>query len=143
MNLFTVLLTQPLFNLLIWLYNVIPGADLGFAIIALTALVRIVLWPLSHRALKSQKRLQDLQPKMDALKAEFKDNKKGMAKATMELYKSEKVNPLSSCLPLLIQLPIIWALYQVLHAGALGKENFDLLYSFVDRPESINHIFLD
>lgn len=141
MGLFHVVLYQPLYNVLIWLYNVLPGADMGFAIIVLTLLVKLVLWPLNHKALVSQKALQDLQPKLDELKAHHKDDKEAFAKATMELYKSEKVNPLSSCLPLLVQLPIVIALYSVLKAG-LTDTAFSALYPFVHAPSHINEMFI-
>ncbi|HBR80808.1 MAG: Inner membrane protein translocase component YidC, short form OxaI-like protein [Candidatus Uhrbacteria bacterium GW2011_GWE2_45_35] len=138
---FHTFLYQPLFNLLIWLYNVIPGQDLGFAIIAISLLIRVVFWPLSQASLRSQKALQDLQPKLDALKEQFKNDKEGLAKAMMELYKTEKVNPMSSCLPLLIQLPILWALYRVLCDG-MNTDSLVNLYPFVQHPETINLNFL-
>ncbi|MFH1253674.1 MAG: YidC/Oxa1 family membrane protein insertase [Candidatus Uhrbacteria bacterium] len=138
---FHTILYQPLFNLLIWLYNVIPGHDLGFAIIGISLLIRLALWPLSRVSLKSQKALQDLQPKLEEIKVQYKDDKEKLAKAMMELYKSEKVNPMSSCLPLLIQLPILWALYRVLSDG-MNMESLVNLYPFVVRPEFINLNFL-
>lgn len=138
---FHTILYQPLFNLLIWLYDVIPGQDLGFAIIGISLLIRLVLWPLSRSSIKSQKALQDLQPKLDALKEQHKDDKEGLAKAMMNLYKEEKVNPMSSCLPLLVQLPILFALYQVLRDG-MNMDSLVNLYPFVSRPESINLNFL-
>lgn len=141
-ELFHEYLFRPLFNLLIWFYNVIPGADLGFAIIALTVLVKLILWPFNQASLKSQKRLQDLQPKLEELKERYKGEKEKLAKAMMELYQAEKVNPLSSCLPLLVQLPIVIALYQVLRSGTVGQENFADLYPFIARPETVNHMFL-
>jgi len=130
-----------MFNLLIWLYNVIPGADLGFAILALTILIKLILWPLTGASLKSQRAMQQLQPKLDALRAEHKDDKEKLAKAMMELYSAEKVNPLSSCLPLLIQLPVLIALYQVLRTSVSGSD-LSMLYAFVHNPKSINDIFL-
>lgn len=141
MNIFHEGLYRPLFNLLIWLYDVIPGSELGFAIIALTLVVKLALWPLTHASLKSQKALQDLQPKLDALKETHKDDKEKLAKAMMELYSTEKVNPLSSCLPILVQIPILIALYQVLSAG-LHVESLSALYGFVHNPGSINQMFL-
>lgn len=141
MNVFHEALYRPLFNLLIWLYNVIPGADLGLAIIALTVVVKLVLWPLTHSSLKSQKMLQDLQPKLDELKEQFKGDKDGLAKAMMELYTKEKVNPLSSCLPILVQIPILLALYKVLSDG-LHVESLSSLYGFVQNPGSIDAMFL-
>lgn len=141
MNLFHEGLYRPLFNLLIWLYDVVPGADIGFAIITLTVLVKLALWPLTNASLRSQKALQDLQPKLDELKEKHKDDKDALAKAMMDLYTKEKVNPLSSCLPILVQIPILIALYQVLSAG-LRAESLSDLYPFVTNPGSINEMFL-
>src|SRR3989339_1157759 len=123
-------LYQPLFNALIFFYNIIPGHSMALAITLLTVLIRVALWPLSAFSLKSQKALQDLQPKIDELKKQYKDDKAELAKATMALYKSQKVNPASSCLPLLIQLPLLIAVYQVFRSG-LTTTNFSELYSFV------------
>lgn len=139
---FFTLLYQPLFNLLIWLYDILPGADIGFAIIGVSIITRLILWPLTQASLKSQKALQQLQPKLDALKEEYKDKKEELAKAMMELYKAEKVNPLSSCLPLLIQLPILFALYAVLRDG-LNTESLVHLYAFVPNPGSIDTFFVN
>jgi YidC/Oxa1 family membrane protein insertase len=130
-----------MFNLLIWLYDVLPGADMGFAIIVLTIVIKLILWPFTHASLKSQKALQELQPKLDELKEKHKDDKEGLAKAMMEMYTKEKVNPLSSCLPLVIQIPILIALYQVLRDG-LHPESLSALYSFVRNPGEINPLFI-
>ena len=140
-NIFDTFLVQPLFNLLVFLYNVIPGADMGFAIIALTIIIKLVLWPLNNSTLKSQKAMQELQPKMDAIKATHKDNKEALAKATMELYQTEKVNPLSSCLPILVQFPILIALYHVLLQG-FKPDALKMLYPFVYNPEVLEKMFL-
>lgn len=141
MEIFHIALYKPLFNLLIWLYDVLPGADMGFAIIALTVVVKLILWPLTHASLKSQKNMQELQPKLEALKIEHKDDKEKLAKAMMELYAAEKVNPLSSCLPVLLQLPILFALYSVLRAG-LSADSLKDLYPFVANPGTINDMFI-
>lgn len=136
-HLFDLIFAQPIFNLLIWLYNVVPGHDIGLAIILLTLLVKLVLWPLSGQALRSQKALQDLQPKLEELKKEYgKDRQEELAKATMALYSKEKVSPLSSCLPLLIQLPVFIALYHALGQG-LKSSGYDMLYPFVQNPGTI------
>jgi YidC/Oxa1 family membrane protein insertase len=100
-------------------------------------LVRGALWPLTHRSLQNQKAMMDLQPKLKALQLQYKDNKEEQAKATMALYAENKVSPLSSCLPLLIQLPLFIALYRVLSAG-LKSEHLDQLYGFVPNPGSIS-----
>ena len=129
---FTIILFQPFLNLLIGLYNILWN-DLGLAILAVVLLTRGALWPLFHKQLHTQRAMLELQPKLDALKVQFKDNKEALARAQMELYKNEKVSPFSSCLPLLIQLPLLIALYRALSAGIASK-SFDLLYPFVHNP---------
>jgi len=136
-ELYVTVLFQPIWNLLVWLYTTIPGRDIGLAIIALTVLVRIILWPFQQSALRSQRALQDLQPKLRAVQEQHKDDRAALGKATMDLYAREKVSPFSSCLPLLIQFPFLIALYQVLNEG-LTKANFDLLYPFIASPGSID-----
>lgn len=136
MYLFQEIFYRPILNFLVFLYNIIPGHDLGVAIILLTIVIKLILHPLSLKSLKSQKELQDIQPKINALKEEHKDNKEALAKATMDLYKEHKINPFSSCLPLLIQLPFLLAVYQVFRDGLASR--LDLVYSFVYRPEMIN-----
>ena len=139
-NFFKTILYYPLYNLLIFFVWMTPGNSIGWAIIALTVLVRVALLPSSLKASKAQVRLQMLQPEMNRIKSEIKD-KTAQGKALMDLYKREGVSPFSSCLPLLIQLPILIILYQVFRAGT-HIENFSLLYSFVPRPETINPNFL-
>jgi YidC/Oxa1 family membrane protein insertase len=142
---FNTFFTQPLFNLLVVLYDFIPGNDLGVAIIALTVLIKLALWPLSRQAIASQKALQELQPKLEEIKKRYKDNKEQQAKEMMALYKNEKVNPLSSCLPLLIQLPFLIAVFHVFQIG-FSPDALQNLYSFVPNPGTLNPImfgFLD
>lgn len=138
-NIFNQILVYPLLNLLVFFYHYIP--DIGVVIILLTVIVRLFLLPSFHKQLKSQKVMAELQPKMDALKEKHKDDKEAHARATMELYKEHKVNPLSSCLPLLIQLPILIALYQVF-IQSLNGQQLSGLYSFIADPGRINPIFL-
>lgn len=114
--------------------------DLGVAIILLTVLIKLILWPLSRKSIQSQKALQELQPKIEELKAQYKDKQQEMGKALMDLYKQHKVNPFSSCLPLLLQLPFFIAVYQVFRDGL--SKHLELVYPFVQRPEVINSIFL-
>jgi YidC/Oxa1 family membrane protein insertase len=132
---------RPLLNLLIFFYNIIPGHDIGIVIIVLTIVIRLILAPSFHKSLKSQKTMNDLQPKLNAVREKYKDDKEGQAKAMMELYKEHKINPLSSCLPVLIQLPILIALYQTFRI-ALGTGDIMGLYSFVQKPASISPYFL-
>jgi len=135
------ILYRPLLNLLVFFYNFTPGHDIGVVIIILTILIRLALAPSFHKSLKGQKAMNDLQPKLTELREKYKGNKEAEAKAMMELYKEHKINPLSSCLPILIQLPIIIALYQVFRQ-ALGGHDLVGLYSFIHKPDSINPYFL-
>ncbi|MFA5644457.1 MAG: YidC/Oxa1 family membrane protein insertase [Patescibacteria group bacterium] len=134
-DLFQTFFYQPILNLLVFLYNIF--GDLGLAIVFLTLVVKLILLPLSKKSIRSQKALQDLQPKINELKAKHKDDKQGMSVALMALYKENKVNPFSSCLPLLIQLPFFWAIFRVFRDG-FAQNHLDLLYHFVKNPEIIN-----
>lgn len=114
---FYAVLYEPLFNGLIFLYHVIPGKDIGIAIIILTVVIKFILFFPSLSAIKSQKALQETQPKLGALKKKYKDDKEELGKQLIKFYKENKVSPFSSCLPLLIQLPILIALYRVFFGG--------------------------
>lgn len=138
-NMFQTFFYQPILNLLIFLYNNIPGNDLGVAIILLTIIVKLLLLPLTKKQLKSQKSLQELQPKLDKIKKDYANQKEEMGKKMMELYKENKVNPLSSCLPLLIQMPFLFAIFRVFRDG-FENGTLDLLYPFIQKPETINYI---
>jgi len=135
---FTTIFYQPVLNLLVFIYNIIPFNDFGVAIILLTVIIKLIFWPLGGKAIKSQKALQDLQPKIDKIKQEYKDDKVTSSQKIMELYKDNKINPFSSCLPLLIQLPFLWAVFRIFRSGV--ENNLDLVYPFISRPESINTI---
>ena len=130
---------QLILNLLIFIYNIVPGHDFGVAVIILTIIIKIVLLPLSKKALNSQKALQELQPKIEEIKKKYKDKKEEMSKAMMMLYKNNKVNPLSSCLPLIIQMPFLFAVFRVFRDG-FENGSMDLIYPFITRPEAINYI---
>lgn len=129
-------LYEPLFNLLIWLYDVIPGQDLGIAIIVLTLIIKgLLFWP-SLKGLRSQKALQDIQPKIEELKKKYADDKEELGKQIMAFYKDNKVNPFSSCLPLLIQLPILWALFKVFFGGLETDPTTGILMA-----EQLEHLY--
>ncbi len=139
-NFFTAIFYQPILNLLVFLYNTVSFQDLGVAIILLTVIIKAILWPFGKQSIKSQKALQELQPKLDELKKQYGDDKVGLSRATMDLYKESKINPLSSCFPLLIQLPFLFAVYRVFRDGLNNK--LDLVYSFIHKPEVIQGMFL-
>ena len=140
-TLFNTILYQPLFNALVFLYAFLPGHDFGVAVIILTLLIKIIFYPLGNQALRSQKALSELQPKLQEVQKKYKDDKEKQMKATMELYQKEKINPFSGCLPLLIQLPILIALYRVFWKG-LQPSEMSYLYSFVPHPGAIDPSFL-
>ncbi len=139
--LFQILFYQPLFNLVVFLYNIIPGHDLGLAIIITTLVIKLSLYPLSQKAIKAQKALQDIQPKINALKEKYKNDKEGMSRAMIELYKEQKVNPLSSCLPMILQFPFFIAIFRIFRNG-LTTQTMNLLYPFIAAPNQINNSFL-
>lgn len=137
-DLFIAVCYKPILNLLVVIYNFIPGHDLAIAIIIITILIKLFLWPFSRQAIKAQKELQELQPKLEEIKKNHANNKEEQAKATMALYREHKINPFSSCLPLLIQLPFFFAVFQVFREISTNKQILDYLYGFVSRPEAIN-----
>lgn len=127
-KLFRTTLYQPIYNVLVFLISIAPMKDLGFAIILLTILIRLVLLIPSQRAIVSQRKMQDLQPKLAHIKKKYAGNQEMIAKETMNLWKENKVNPFGSCLPLLIQFPVLIALFYVIQGG-LNPDNIYLVYS--------------
>lgn len=96
-------------------YSAIP--NYGVAVIILTILIRVIFWPLTHKGTESMKKMQALQPLMTELRAKYKDSPKKMQEETMALYRKHKVNPVSGCLPMLIQIPVFIALFIVLRSA--------------------------
>ena len=138
---FNLYFIQPIFNVLIFIYNVLPWQDIGLAAILLTFLIRLIFHPLFHKSSKQQILINRIQPELQKIQKDYKDDKEKQVQAQMELYKKHKVNPFGGCLLALVQLPIIWAVYRVFLNG-FGSERLDTLYHFVSRPETINSIFL-
>ncbi len=114
---------------------------MGIAIIILTLLVRFALYPLYTKSVKSQRALQKLQPEIQKIREKYKNEPEKQSKEMMVFYKKNKINPFSGCLPLIIQLPILIALFRVFQYG-LDPSHLDVLYSFISRPETINPLFL-
>lgn len=128
------LLYNPIFSTLVFFYQIF-GNDLGLAILALTLVVRIILFPLTSRAILSQKKMSSLQPHLKGIQEKHKNNREEQAKQTMALYKEHKINPLSGIGNILIQFPILIALYQVLLAGLKHNNGFlfnPLFLGFLD-----------
>lgn len=119
--------------------NITMG-DIGFAVIVLTIFIRLILFPLSKKSVRSQIMMKHIAPLLAQVKKDY-PNKEEQAKQTFALYKQYKVNPFSGCLFVLVQLPIIFALYYVFYKG-LSFADTSLLYSFVQMPSTINSMFL-
>jgi len=145
--LFNTFVYDPIYNLLIFVYNIIPFHDFGIAIILVTIIIKFLLLPISKKQIESQKKLQELQPKIKELQTKYKNDKEKQTKALMELYKTHKTNPFSGCLPLIFQLIFFIAIYRVLinisGAGNGLIVDQESLYSFIHNPGAINHLFLN
>jgi YidC/Oxa1 family membrane protein insertase len=133
----------PLYNLLIFVYNVVPFHDFGLAIIIVTLLIKFALVPLSRKQIESQKKMQELQPKIKELQNKHKQDKEKQSKALMELYKEHKTNPFSGCLPMIVQLIFLIAIYRVFFNISNAGLTVDAagLYPFVHNPGQISHMF--
>lgn len=131
---------QPLLNALILLSNYMPSYDFGLAIVSLTVIVRMILFPFSHHTAKTQIKMRELEPELREIREKFKDKKEEQARKTMELYKSHGLNPLSGCVLALVQIPILIALWQVF-VKSITLDNL-FLYSFVAVPPEIQTSFL-
>ena len=125
-QLFNTILYQPIFNLLIYFYNVVPGHDIGLAIIALTIIVKLVLLPFSLQSVKSQKALQELQPKIEELKKKYADSKEKLAQETMKLYNMSIPNAVLAVLSGLaqyVQTKMMTTKKQPVKTGGAKDEN--------------------
>jgi YidC/Oxa1 family membrane protein insertase len=110
-SMFETLIVQPIFNLLVLIYALIPGHNFGLAIILFTILVRLLMWPLVKKQLNHAKALRELQPELKKIKAACKGDRQKESRLTMELYKEKEVNPFASLGIVLVQLPILIGLY--------------------------------
>lgn len=142
--LFNEIIYKPIYNLLIFTYNVLPIADFGIAIIVVTVLIKFLLVPVSKKQIESQKKMNELQPRIKELQAKHKEDKQEQSKALMQLYKETKTNPFSGCLPMIVQLIFLIAIYQVLFNISKAGLTVDGagLYSFIHNPGKINSMFL-
>lgn len=137
-NIWDSVLYNPLLNALAFLVSIVPGGDVGLAVIILTLFVKTALFPLSQKSIESQAKMTSLAPELKKIK-DSGASKEEQAKQTFELYKTHKTNPFSGCLLLLIQMPIIFALYYVFLRGLSFDTN---IYSFIHVPEKISMNFL-
>lgn len=140
---FTAFIYEPIYNALALLVHVVPGGDVGVAIVLLTLVVKFALFPLSLKALRTQAAMREIDPELKRIREKYADNREEQAKKTMELLKEKKVNPFASIFLILIQLPIILGLYFVFLSEGTGA-GFDpgTLYSFVQSPTGASFDFL-
>ncbi len=136
--LWTTVFYQPIYNMLIIIMDHITMGDLGFAIITITILVKLILSPLTKKSIRSQVLMKRMEPELKQIKKNF-PNKEEQAAKTFELYKKYDTNPFSGCLVVLIQLPIIFTLYYMLRVFSVANGP---LYSFVQAPVFVHTAFL-
>lgn len=153
MNIFDILVVQPIFNLLMTLYSVVPGGDFGIAVIIFTVIMRVLMWPLVVKQLHQVKAMRKLQPELAKIKTQAKGNKQMQGMLMLELYKKHNVNPFRSLGLLLIQLPIFIGLYRVIqiftmHRDELAKYSYDMVEKLpavaqlIQNPDNFNqHLF--
>ena len=144
MNIFELVIIQPIFNLLMLIYSVIPGGDFGVAIIIFTILVRFALYPLTRSMLHQSRAMRKLQPELARIKKQTKGNRQAESMQMMELYKKHNVSPFRSVGILVIQLPIFIALYSViriitLHRDQIAKYTYDFMEHIGPIHQLIEH----
>lgn len=142
LSLFHTLVYDPIYNALIFLVAVLPYGDVGFAIVVITVLVKLILFPLSLKAARTQLLVREIEPKLKEIREKYKDKREEMARKTLEIYKENGINPFATLFLSLIQIPIILGLYLVFFYEKLPEIDTSLLYSFTPLPEVSNLFFL-
>ena len=135
---------DPVYNGLIFFIDALPHGDVGIAVILITVVVKLILFPLSIKAAKTQKVIKEIEPKIKEIKTAITD-KQEQARAIMALYKNSGINPFASILVLFIQIPIVFALYLSVYSGGgvvLPAINTSILFSFIPEPETVSMLFL-
>src|SRR3990167_2083353 len=136
---------DPVYNGLVFFIDVIPGADVGLAIIATVVVVKTILLPLSIKAAKTQRVMREIEPKLKEIRETLKDKRQEQGEAMLKLYREAGISPFASIFLIFLQIPIVIALYFSVYTGggiALPAINTDILYSFVWIPELVNMNFL-
>jgi len=140
---FNTLFYNPLYNTLVFLMShVFPWADIGLVIVFFTLLVKVVLLPVSVQATRTQIQMKSAEKDIEKIRNKHKNDKQAQALETMNLYKELGIKPFSSFFLILVQLPIIFALYYIFLRAGLPHINTDILYSFITPPSEVNTTFL-
>ena len=129
-NTWNQLIYRPIYNALIFIIDILPGKSLGLSIILITLLIRTALYGQNKKALTAQKKMAEIQPKLNKIKEKYKDNQQKLTEETMKLWQTHKVNPMSGCLPLLIQFPILIALFFAIQDG-MNPDQSIFLYNYL------------
>ncbi len=147
---FDTLIVQPIFNILVLIYSVVPWADFGIALIIFTVLVRFLMYPLVKKQLHQSRAMQKMQPALKKIQTQYKDDKQAQGLAMMELYKQHNISPWRSIVILFVQIPIFLALFTVIQVFAQHRdqiarwtydflENLPAIHSIIQNPDSFNH----
>ena len=140
--LFHTIIYNPIYNGLVYFIDVLPSHDAGVAVIIMTLIVRVILFPLSRRAIQAQIAMKKVAPEIEAIKAKLKDKPAEQGPAIFALYKERNIKPFAGLLLMLVQLPILIGLYWAFTHGGLPKINTAILYAFVHAPDGVNMHFL-
>lgn len=140
--LFNTFFYNPIYNALVAFIALVPGGDVGVAVILLTVVIRLILLPFSLSAARTQRAIKILEPKIKELKEKHKDNKEKEALETLELYREAEVNPFASILTAFIQLPVVFALYWVFMHESFTVTNTALVYAITPLPHAVSLQFL-
>ena len=141
---FNLFFLKPIYNIVVFFLNIVPGHDIGIAIILTTLFVKIILLPLNLSSQRGSYLMKEAQVEIEEIKNKHKNDNKKITEETLKLYKEKKINPFNSILVLIIQIPVFFALYYVFRNGVIL--NKALLYNFLNFPENIKNLafgFLD
>jgi YidC/Oxa1 family membrane protein insertase len=141
-DIFSATVYAPLYNGLVFLISIVPGGSVGVAVITLTILIKVILFPLARQATRTQFILKKIAPLLEEIKNKYKDNQQEQVKNMLAIYKANNVHPLSGILVVIIQLPVIFGLYWVFYKGGLPAINEQLLYSSSYIPQMVQMDFL-
>ena len=144
MNLFDVVIVQPILNLLMAIYAIVPGGDFGISVVIFTIVLRFALWPLAKKQLHQAKAMRKMQPELKKIKEKYKNNSQAQGLAMMDLYKKHNISPFGSIGILLIQLPILIAIYRVVQIFALYREDLaKYTYGFMENIPVVKELIAD
>lgn len=144
MNLFDVVIVQPILNFLMAIYAIVPGGDFGVSVVIFTIVLRFALWPLAKKQLYQAKAMRKMQPELKKIKEKYKNNSQAQGLAMMDLYKKHNISPFGSIGILLIQLPILIAIYRVVQIFALYREDLaKYTYGFMENIPVVKELIAD